>query len=164
MRAGVVVFLVLGATLLTSCMPSSYRQARKLEGRYQSGEPGNGWKRVAAGGADNAWFNEDIGASIYTDSNCGPRYQESRVEDLATELVAGIFDLTTERDELLNIGDRQGVLRVHHGTLDGLTVALAVGVVNRNTCNYDFTYIATPETFERGWDAYLAVINGFEVR
>lgn len=143
-------------------MPSSHRLAKRLEGRYTFDPPGAGWHAVDPGGADHAWYNPDLSASMYLDSNCGPRYSESRTEDLATELTAGLRDVQTTRDERRVLGGREGVLRVHEGKLDGVPVRLGVGVVNRGACTYDLTFIAPPDRFDAGWDAYEKVLGSFD--
>jgi hypothetical protein len=153
---------VLALVLLVGCMPSSYRLAKKLEGRYTVPAPGAGWLAVDPGGADHAWYNRDLAATMFADSNCGPRYSESRTEDLATELTAGLREVKTSRDEYLTIGGREGVLRVHTGRLDGVPVTVGLGVVNRGACTYDLTYIAPPDTFEQGWEAYERLLTGFK--
>lgn len=152
---------VLAALGLSACMPSSHLQAKKLEGRYDVPTPGTGWSPVDPGGADHAWYNADLQAAMYADSNCGPRYSESRTEDLATELTAGLRDVTTQRDEPRVIGGREGVLRVHTGKLDGVPVTVGLGVVNRGACTYDLALIAPPDTFATGWEAYERLLVGF---
>lgn len=152
----------LGLLLLSSCVPAAWRKAKAMEGRYTTGAPGEGWEPVTPGAADRAWFNEKLGASIYTDSNCGPRYAEERVEDLATELTVGFRDVTTVKESYVTVDGREGILRVHTGKLDGIRVELGVLVVNKNACNYDFVYISPPEGFDQGWDDYQAVSAGFK--
>ncbi|MFN7144726.1 MAG: hypothetical protein ACK4YP_13200, partial [Myxococcota bacterium] len=105
--------------------------------------------------------NAELQAAMYADSNCGPRYSESRTEDLATELTAGLRDVKTERDELRVIGGREGVVRVHTGKLDGVPVTVGLGVVNRGACTYDLALIAPPDTFATGWEAYERLLVGF---
>lgn len=154
--------VLLAFLALSACMPASHRLAKKLEGRYTVPLPGAGWLAVDPGGADHAWYNREMKATLFADSNCGPRYSESRTEDLATELTAGMRDVKTTRDELREIGGREGVLRVHTGRLDGVQVGLGVGVVNRGACTYDLTFIAPPDTFELGWEAYERLLSGFK--
>lgn len=149
---------------LLACMPASYRIAKALEGRYDTGQPGAGWVTSKPGGADKAWYNEALGASIYADSNCGPRYQETRVEDLATELIIGLKDSTTDIEQVRAIGNREGILRAHTGSLDGVPVRLAVAVVNRDACTYDFVYIAQIGTFDDGYADFEKVMDGFSPR
>jgi hypothetical protein len=155
---------VLLVVLVCGCLPSSYRQARKLEGRYDVHPPGEGWVAVAPGGADHAWFSRSLQASIYTDSNCGPRYRELALENLSTELLAGLRDVQQVREERRTVADREGILRVTSGTLDGVAITVAALTVNRDACTYDLTYIAPPTRLDAGWDAYERVIAGFTPR
>ena len=148
--------------LLSGCVPAAWRKAKAMEGRYLTGSPGEGWVAVPPGAADRAWFNDHLGASIYTDSNCGPRYAEERIEDLATELTVGFRDVKTVKEEYVTVGDREGILRVQSGKLDGIAVQMGLLVVNKNACNYDFAYISPPDGFASGWDAYQAVVKGFK--
>ena len=59
------------------------RQASRLEGRYTLGDPGDGWRSVRPGGADFAWYNESLRATLYGDSNCADRYEDGPLRDLA---------------------------------------------------------------------------------
>lgn len=150
--------------LLTGCMPASYRKARRLEGKYELGDPGEGWRKVAAGGADHAWINDTLHATLYADSNCGPRFEDLRVEDLASELAAGLTDRELLRDEALTLADRGAVRRAYRGKMDGVEIALATTVVNHAPCTYDVALIAPPDSLDAAWDDYLAVLDGFRVR
>jgi hypothetical protein len=152
------------ALLLAACMPASYHKAKRLEGRYALGAPGAGWSSVQPGAADHAWYNADLHATIYADSNCGPRYTDSLPQDLATELAAGIVGIQTQKDEPLPLDGREGVLRVQSGKLDGVPITVALGVLNKGLCTYDFTYIAPPDRFDAGWGAYRAVLDGFRTK
>lgn len=147
--------------LLPACMPASHRQAKRLENRYIVHPPGPGWHVVEPGGADRAWFNRKLGAVIYTDSNCGPRYDELAAQDLATELVAGLQADERLRNETVTLAGREAVLRVHNGTVDGIPVQLGLLVVNLDACTYDFTYISPPAHFEEGWGDWQRVWEGF---
>lgn len=159
-----VAALVATALLASGCIPSAHRRAKTLEGRYVVGEPGQGWGAVDPGGADRAWYNEGLGATIYTDSNCGTRFTGARTEDLATELAAGLHNSSLVFEETLGLDGRNGVLRTVTGTLDGIAVQVAFAVVNKDRCTYDLLYIAPPGRFDEGWPAYQAVLDGFETR
>lgn len=157
----VLLASVVLAVVASGCMPASYRHARRLEGRYDVGDPGEGWKRVSPGGADNAWYNASLGASIYTDSTCGPRYVDAEPADLATELEAGLRERATLKDEVVTIEGRAGVQRVHRGLVDGVPVQVATTVVNKDYCTYDFAMIGNPDAFDAGWPAYQDLLSGF---
>ena len=154
--------LLVAVSLAAGCMPASWRQARLMEGKYTIGAPGGGWTSVPPGGADHAWVNKSAGASIYTDSNCGTRYRETRVEDLATELVAGFQGVTQDLEVRQAIGPREGIIRTHTGRLDGVPVRIGVGVVNQDLCTYDFILIAPIGQLDALWPAYQAVLDGFD--
>lgn len=156
-RAWWVSALVLAA----GCMPASYRQAKRMEGHYVTGEPGDGWQAVKPGGADKAWYNDSIQASIYTDSNCGSHYRELRLPDLALESLAGLRDTTTLTEASRPIDGRAALLRVTSGTLDGVPVTVANTVTNKDACTYDLNYIAPATAFDAGMAAYQAVVDGF---
>lgn len=153
--------LLAALLLLAGCMPPGYRHARRLEGRYDIGTPGEGWRRVDPGGADHAWYNAELSASMYTDSTCGPHYVDSAPADLATELEAGLRDRTTVRDDRLTLDGREAVRRVNLGAMDGVQVQVAVTVVNKDYCTYDLAMIGAPEAFDAGWPAYEALLATF---
>jgi hypothetical protein len=155
--------LVLVAVVLGACMPASWRMARKLEGRYTTGDPGSGWTIVEPGGADRAWSHRASGATIYSDSNCGNRFKEARVEDLATELVAGFQGATQDLEVKQQIGPREGVVRTHTARLDGVPVRLGVAVVNHDWCTYDFVLVAPIGELDNLWPSYQAVLDGFVI-
>lgn len=155
---------ILACVGLCACMPASYRLAHSLEGKYTLGNPGAGWTRVDPGGGDYAWHHEAMGSTIYSDSNCGPRYRETRVEDLATELVVGMRGLTQDFEEYQTIAGREGILRVHTGRLDGVPMRVAVGVTNRDACTYDFILIAPIGELDNAMPAWHNVVDGFQAR
>lgn len=156
--------LVAAVLLLAGCMPASYRQAKRMEGRYLTGEPGEGWVAVDPGGADRAWLNDALGASIYTDSNCGTHYRELRLPDLALESLAGLRATTTLAEESRTLDGRAALLRVTRGRLDGVAVTVANTVTNKDACTYDLNYVAPADRFDAGLGAYQAVVGGFVAR
>ena len=150
--------------VLAGCLPASYRQSRKLEGRYDVPTLGQGWVVVAPGGADHAWFRDDLGAAIYADSNCGPRYRELALENLSTELFAGLTSVVDRKEERRQVGGREGILKVVYGKLDGVEMNVAALTVNRDACTYDLTYIVPPTHFDEGWPAFERLLAGFAPR
>ncbi len=159
------VLVVLAALALwAGCVPASVRQARKLEGKYETGNPGKGWVAVPAGGADRAWYHEGMGATIYTDSNCGPRYAEARVEDLTTELISGFRNVEPVQERQQPVAGREGLVRIQQGRLDGIEIQLGTLVFNMNACNFDIVLISPPAEFSAGQEAWQRVIDGFQPR
>ncbi len=156
-----MILYTLTFSALSGCMPASYRAAKREENHYQTGQPGDGWVAVDPGGADRAWFNAALTASIYTDSNCGTHYRELRLTDLAQESIAGIRNAKTIRDEGPTVDGRAAVLRITSGQLDGVDVTVANLVTNHDACTYDLNYVAPTLQFDAGYDAYQTMVAGF---
>ena len=156
------LFPVLGLLLLGGCASKSEREARKAEGSYELGEL-PGWERVKnAGGADYAWTKTSIGAAIFADSNCGPRYEDSKLEDLVDKQLAGLREGEAIQSEHLTISDREALRTRHLGRLDGVPVELGTTVLKKHFCTYDVVLIAPRgKHFESAWGDYVNAVDGF---
>lgn len=133
------------------------RAARRLEGRYTLASPGADWRSIPAGGADHAWFNDSLGASIYADSNCGKHFEDGVLDDLSTHLTAGIASGAPLREERLILADRDALLRISDGALDGVPVRIGSVVLNKDACTYDLVMVSPPGEFEAGWKDFVAM-------
>ncbi|MCB9742466.1 MAG: hypothetical protein H6741_32660 [Alphaproteobacteria bacterium] len=160
-----LALLALGLSAAVACGPirKGLRDADRLEGRYVLGDPGDGWKSVPSGGADRAFRNKDLAATIYTDSNCGARYEDRPLPDLAKTMLGGISDLKVPPvlEETREIDGREAYVARRPGSLDGVTVELGVVVLKKDNCVYDMVLIAPPGRFEAAWGGYLQLIDGF---
>lgn len=137
---------------------------QRAEGNYTLGKLGGAWEEQRSGGADRAWFNAVLSGTIYADSNCGRRFRDSPLEDLATHLTAGIAFGTPLREERLHLDNREALLRVYRGQLDGVGIQLGAVVLNKDGCTYDLLYLAPPTSFESGFEDFVAVISGFQAQ
>ncbi|MCB9781005.1 MAG: hypothetical protein H6742_20720 [Alphaproteobacteria bacterium] len=152
---------ILLAMLVLGGCSARHRKAKRAEGNYDVGVPGGDWAKVEPGGADHAWHHVDLGASIYTDSNCESRFDDSPLPRLASSMVFGIARGQPLRDEERVIDERAGLVRTWQGQLDGVDVQLGVAVLKKHDCVYDVTVVAPPDSFEASWDAFERVLAGF---
>ncbi len=155
----VTVGIIVG--LLGVGCSAAHRQARRLEGRFQSGQPPEEWQRVIAGGADRAWYNPALSATIYSDSNCAARFEDGELHDLIKHVTSGIARGEARSEEARVIDGREALVQVYDGSLDGVALRLGVLVTKKDECLYDFVYIAPPSRFEEGWPAFEQVTAGF---
>ena len=155
-------FLILPALLLVGCASKSERAARKAEGSYELGEL-PGWERIKKpGGADYAWTKRSIGASIFADSNCGKRYEDSKLEDLVDKQLAGLREGEAIQSERITLSDREAIQTRHLGRLDGVPVELGTTVLKKHFCTYDVVLIAPRgKLFEQAWGDYVNAVDGF---
>jgi hypothetical protein len=158
---GLMVPVVLATTIGWGC---SHLQARRMEGRYAIGAPGDGWQRMKAGEADRAWYAQKLSATIYSDSNCASRYEDGHLPDLLAHLTFGVANGEPLHDEEMVLDGRIALVRSWKGNLDGLQVQVGAMVTKKHHCIYDVLYVAPPSTFDAGWDAFLTVVQGFGTR
>lgn len=149
---------------LAACAPKAHTVAKRSEGRYTVANPGGDWTRVRPGGADKAWFNDQLGATIYFDSNCKDRYDDGRLADLVTHLTLGLAQGEPLREELLTLDGREALIRVYDGNVDGVSVRVGAMVTKKDLCLYDGLYIAAPSVFEDAWGSFVEVLSGFQTK
>lgn len=159
---GPPVILALFCAPLVACASKSEREARKAEGSYELGEL-PGWERIKdPGGADYAWTKTELGASIFADSNCGPRYEDAKLEDLVEKQLAGLQDGDALASEQLTLSERDALRTRHLGRLDGIPVELGTTVLKKHFCTYDVVLIAPRgPAFEQAWADYVSATDGF---
>ncbi len=163
LRAGLLLASLLASPLIgCGAKQTEVRAQQRLEGRYRLGSLPSGWESQRAGGADNAWFNAALSSTIYTDSNCARRFQDSPLDDLATHLIAGIATGPPLREDTLTLDNRTALLRVYSGRMDGVRLRIGLVVLNKNRCTYDMLYLAPASTFETGWADFVSLISGFD--
>jgi len=134
----------------------------KSEGRYALGKPGKGWSRVSPGGADKAWFNDDLAATIYFDSNCKARFEDKTLDALITHLTFGMAQGEPLKEQTMELDGREALMRVYGGEIDGVSVQIAATVMKKNSCIYDGLYISSPRSFDAGLSSFEQVISGFK--
>ena len=151
---------------LIGCAPKEKQAApagsKVVEGRYNTGTPGDGWARVSPGGADKAWFNRNTGSTIYFDSNCKARFEDKPLADLLKHLTFGMAQGEPHSEEKLRLGDRNALLRVYSGDVDGVKVQIGAAVIKKNSCIYDALYISSPTDFDSGMPNFRTVLDGFK--
>ncbi|MCB9764650.1 MAG: hypothetical protein H6739_33050 [Alphaproteobacteria bacterium] len=156
--------LLLCVAALSGCLSRESRHAEKLEGRYQLGDPGDGWRPVQPGGADFAFLNRDLGATMYADSNCGSRFEDAPLPDMVKHQLFGVVDPKAAplHEAWTTLDGREAYTTRRAGILDGVAVELGVTVLKKDTCVYDLVVIASPgERFEQAWAGYQSMVQGF---
>lgn len=156
--------LMLGCAKQPSGVESSPKKTSKDEGRYTTGEPGDGWSKVKPGGADKAWFHKATGATIYFDSNCKERFEDGKLTALLTHLTFGIAQGDPTREEEMMLDGRAALIRVQPGQIDGVQVRVGAVVTKKDRCLYDGLLIASPSTFDSHWSTFSKVFAGFKTK
>lgn len=148
--------------LLAGCASKEVRTSTKMEGRYVLSAPDGAWERVRPGGADHAWWNPDLSASYYVDSNCGVRFEDIALSRLVDAQLNGVGQGDALSEEYFTLDGREAYTRLTLGRIDGVPVELSVTVMNKNQCTYDFVLVAPRgEPFGAAWSDVRPTIMGF---
>jgi hypothetical protein len=131
---------------------------------YQILSPEQSWKAVDAGGADYAWYNKDLGGIIYVDSNCKKQFEDRPLQDSTLSLLTGIATGEPISEQDIFLDGRKALMTIHSAELDGIDVHIAVVVMSKNFCLYDFLYIAPPHRFNYGLNQFNETIYSFQTK
>ena len=155
----------IGYILLSLCCGTLGCQKKQiiLE-RYRLEAPQGAWRAVESGSADYAWYNAEIGATIYVDSNCGQRFEDRPLRDSLNSLTAGIRTETEPVERALFLDGREARMLQSKGRLDGVEIQMAAVALAKDRCLYDFVYVTRPESFHKGFGDFHQLLHSFETR
>ena len=121
-----------------------------IENHYIVEAPSSFWIELPPTSADRAWRNPPQESVIYVKSNCGPYFEDRRLKDSLLSLTRGLPIKETVLTEELRIANRRALFQIIDSEIDGVPFRLAMVVISKNNCLYDFLYIAPPKFFSEG--------------
>jgi hypothetical protein len=132
--------------------------------RYRTGPAQAGWGIGPAPPGDFAYYNASLGATVYADSSCGKKYDDSPLTVLSNHLTMGFEDVEQVDQSAGELSGRGSLERISKANLDGVPVMLATTVVKKDICVFDLILIARPDSFEAALADYRSLRDGFEAR
>ena len=160
MRLGLALAVVF---LASGCFGRAARMSARMEGRYELQLPTSDWRAVDAGGADRAWRNESLGATLYADSNCGKRYEDVSLERLLQHQLTGIPIEKRIYEDRATLDGRESLTIRIEGRLDGVRVGMSLSVIKKGECVYDFVAVGPPNQFDDIFRDYESTVSTFRV-
>lgn len=130
--------------------------------RYRTAEAPAGWRTGQAPPGDFAYYNARLGATVYADSSCGKKYDDSPLTVLSNHLTMGFEEVEQIDQSAAELSGRGSLERISSAALDGVPVMLATTVVKKDICVFDLILIAPPESFESALTDYRVLRAGFE--
>ena len=131
--------------------------------RYTAAMP-SGWQPGMTPPGDFAFYNPELGATLYADTSCGKRYHDAPLNVLANHLVMGFADIADGEQVDLMLDRRAALERTASGSLDGVPVALGLTVLKKGPCVFDLVYIGHPDHRDEGLAAFRSFRDGFQAR
>jgi len=156
--------LVLAAVGAAGCGGGRYR-AGTYESpvtRWTIQEPRDGWEASRARGANAAFRNERLGATLYVDDSC-EKGEDVPLRVLANHLFFGFTDVVVEEEAELEVDRRAAYRRVVRARLDGVPTRVAATVVKKGGCVFDLVLIAPADGFPDAVAAYDRAVDSFRV-
>ena len=157
-----ILLTVIATSLFCGPLGCAKKQVRM--DRYRLDKPQGDWRDVKSGSADYAWYNNDIGATIYVDSNCAQRFEDRPLKDSLNSLTAGIRSTKEPIVRELFLDGREAMMIQSKGNLDGVNIQMAAVAISKNQCLFDFVYITRPENFPKGFGDFYQMLHTFESR
>lgn len=108
--------------------------------------------------------NDSIQATIVVDALCGAKYDDAPLDRLARELFQRFQKPVIDSERAFTLDGRTARRVEGRGDVDGVPLRMAVVVMKKDFCLYDFSYFAPPETFSRGVRDFEEYLNGFRTR
>lgn len=130
-------------------------------GSYRVGVLADNWTREESPEKALIFREKTTRSTIATDALCGENFDDASLEILSRHLIMGIDDLTMGTREKRMLADREALSTLWTGKLDGVAVSLQTVVLKKNTCLFDFYYIASPSDFAVSKADFEKFVNGF---
>jgi hypothetical protein len=131
----VALFILSSCSLFQSEDSGRYTKSNAVENRLEkiSVVP---WKKTKTEGSDFA-----LNYFLFN-SSCR-KFDASDLNSLTTSILTGLTELTIVKREKVIHQDRDAVLVIAHGKLDGITRYFRILTTQKNNCIYDLVLIAT---------------------
>jgi len=158
----VLALAICAAAASTACSgPSLDGVWRVGDATFHPGPVPKEWRRVDAPGSAVAFRDDASDASVLVGARCNVASDDAPLLALTNHLLMG----TTERDvasqETVPFDGREAMHTVVRAKLDGVLMAYDVWVTKKDGCVFDFVYLANPQRFDAGREAFERFVAGF---
>jgi hypothetical protein len=154
------ILLAAAALLAAGCAHDGIRDGvyHAPKGRYTIDLPAGTWDRLEIEGADLAIASADRSVSILTGTLCG-RYSRAKLETLPRSLFLGVADRRVREEGRVKLpaGDAQRILV--EGRVNDTAITAEAYTLRHSRCVFDFVYLAAPDRFGAGVEAFRAMIR-----
>jgi hypothetical protein len=135
------------------------------EASYAISQPGAGWTPLDVGGDnDLAFGHESLAAVIQVNATCDPS-MDIPLPALRNHLLIGWTEREVQSEDLLDLDSREALQTHLVAKIDGVPRELALTVLKKDGCVYDFALVAPPgQPFASARGAYDAMVGSFRTR
>lgn len=139
--------LLILITVLGACSSSenngAYSKSKLVENNLSKAIKAP-WFQIDSDGSDLAFNNKSTGSIFIFNSACR-KFDPSNLPTLTNSILAGIDNVEFMEKSTTTHQDREAVLVIAKGTVDGITRFFRILTTQKNNCIYDHALIATSE-------------------
>jgi hypothetical protein len=128
--------------------------------RYRVGPIPADWHPVSLKDSDLAWVTEPAGYAFWVDSTC-KNFEDVPLVALNRQLLIGFTEVQKEQQETQLLDGREALRSRYRVKLDGVARELALVVLKKDGCIYDFAYVAPVGGFPDRLGQFQALVAGF---
>jgi hypothetical protein len=161
-------FLLIVALFLTSCglftsnENGTYIKSKTVINQFEQNLPRE-WTKIKSEGSDFAISNSGTSSVILFNSACR-KFESSTLNALASSLLSGIEDIKIISRNRIKIAERDAEEIKASGKVDGVETYMAVSIVQKNFCIYDYVLISSSlSRLNNDYSVYLNLINGIKI-
>ncbi len=136
---------------------------KKGDLRYTVGQLDKGWRRINVAENDLAFFNPSFNTVIQANSTCRADYEDASLSTLTSHLFNGLTNRKVIKQDERIIDRRAALYTEMSARLDGVEVSLAILLLKKDECVFDFAYYSRPNLFGSGLGDFHRFIFGFRV-
>jgi len=141
------ILLFILITVLSACASSenngAYTKSKTVENNLSRAIKAP-WKQIDSDGSDLA-FNNSKSNSIFIFNSACRKFDPSNLPTLTNSILTGIDDVEISEKTTTTHQDREAVLVVAKGNVDGVTRYFRVLTTQKNNCIYDYALISTTQ-------------------
>lgn len=172
-RRGGLSLLLVGLFFLGACFGIDRRggitqykngTAETGHGRFEVIKLPPPWKAPKRLLKQLVYENDPLQATIVVDALCGPKYDDAPLNRLAREQFQRLQSAKIASEKNVTLDGRSALRVDGSGELDGVSLKMAVAVMKKDFCLYDFSYFAPPGSFGRGVPDFEEYLRGFQTR
>ena len=128
---------------------------------FRAGPVPSTWKRIDMDGPLLAFHDTQSNGSVDVYAKCGEDRLDTSLIALRTQLLIGFTETNFKDEKVVPFDKREALRTVMDAKLDGVPMSLDIYVYKKNGCVYDIVYVARPQNFDQGVQAFESFVAGF---
>ncbi len=159
MRRELPLFMCFGALAGAGCLHLNPSPPPVSKARYAVGPLRSDWAPIPSVKADLA-YGDGVGRALAVNAVC-MEGEDAPLEVLTHHLLMGFTDRQVLSEERFTLDGREAMRTRCMARLDGVPTELALVVLKKDGCIYDFSYVAPPDRFAERLSDFDTLVGGF---